>query len=95
MADSLDTGAGQSDPTARLAPGDGFFADAELLRARAVKETVHELGHTFGLVHCPRPECVMSRSVNLVQVDAKDGALCRDCEIRYGELRQQGHPRHE
>ena len=37
----------------------------------------------------------MSRSVNLVQVDAKDGGLCRDCRIRYGELRQQGHEHHE
>jgi archaemetzincin len=81
--------------TARLAPDDGFLADRELLRARAVKETIHELGHTFGLIHCPRPECVMSRSVNLVQVDAKNGGLCRDCHIRYGELRQQGHQHHE
>lgn len=80
---------------ARLASDDGFFADRELLRARAVKETMHELGHTFGLVHCPRPECVMSRSVNLVQVDAKDAALCRDCRARYGELRLQGHAHHE
>jgi archaemetzincin len=81
--------------TARLAPEDGFLTDRELVRARAVKETIHELGHTFGLIHCPRTECVMSRSVNLVQVDAKNGGLCRDCAIRYGELRQQGHEHHE
>jgi archaemetzincin len=81
--------------TARLAPDDGFFGDRELLRARAVKETIHELGHTFGLVHCAQPECVMSRSVNIAQVDAKNGGLCRDCSIRYGELRQQGHQHHE
>jgi archaemetzincin len=81
--------------TARLAPEDGFLLDRDLLRARAVKETIHELGHTFGLIHCPRPECVMSRSVNLVQVDAKENGLCRDCRIRYGQLRQQGQEHHE
>jgi archaemetzincin len=80
--------------TARLSD-DGFLGDREVLRTRTVKEVIHELGHTFGLIHCPRPECVMSRSVNLVQVDAKNGGLCRDCHIRYGELREQGHQHHE
>ena len=32
-------------------PPDG----ARLFAARLAKECVHELGHTFGLVHCPRP----------------------------------------
>lgn len=81
--------------TARLVPDNGRAPASELLRARAVKETIHELGHTFGLVHCPRAACVMSRSVNLVQVDAKEAALCRDCHLRYGELRRQGHEHHE
>ena len=52
-----------------------------------MKECVHELGHTFGLLHCQPPTCVMARSVNLAQVDAKDPDLCHDCRIRYGELR--------
>src|SRR3972149_4357003 len=37
-------------------------APAALLEARLVKECLHELGHTFGLVHCPDGACVMSRS---------------------------------
>lgn len=81
--------------TARLVPEGGFLAEVELVRARSVKETIHELGHTFGLIHCPRSECVMSRSVSLAQVDAKDVELCHDCRIRYAELKEQGHKRHE
>ncbi|HSK10599.1 MAG TPA: archaemetzincin family Zn-dependent metalloprotease [Vicinamibacterales bacterium] len=81
--------------TARLASDNGFRLDRSLVKDRVVKETVHELGHTFGLLHCERRVCVMSRSVNLVQVDAKDPRLCQDCRRRYLELREQGHHEHE
>ncbi|RPJ84712.1 MAG: peptidase M54 [Acidobacteria bacterium] len=81
--------------TARLSSEGGFRPDHALLKDRVVKETVHELGHTFGLIHCPRPTCVMARSVNLVQVDAKDPRLCHDCGIRYAELQEQGRHRDE
>jgi archaemetzincin len=81
--------------TARLSPnGLAPFAGG-LLRARLIKECVHELGHTFGLIHCARPSCVMSRSVNLVHVDAKDGQLCHDCWVRCRELQQRGSQRHD
>jgi archaemetzincin len=81
--------------TARLLSDNGFRPDAALLTSRLTKECIHELGHTFGLLHCPSPTCVMARSVNLVQVDAKDPALCPDCQTRYAELRHQGHEHHE
>jgi archaemetzincin len=81
--------------TARLSADLTAATDATVRLARAVKETVHELGHTFGLLHCPSPACVMARSVNLVQVDAKDVALCHDCQIRYAEIRKQGYEHHE
>jgi len=81
--------------TARLLPDNGFRPSADLLTSRLVKECVHELGHTFGLLHCPLPTCVMARSVNLVQVDAKDPGLCHDCQTRYTEIRDQGHAHHE
>jgi len=56
---------------------------------RAIKEAVHELGHTFGLLHCDTRECVMSRSVNLLDVDSKNAELCRGCEALYAELRRK------
>ena len=36
-------------------------------------EALHELGHTFGLHHCRRPDCVMRASTNAddVVVDAE------------------------
>jgi archaemetzincin len=51
--------------------------------ARLIKESVHELGHTFGLVHCGTPGCVMSRSPNVRAIDAKGARLCPVCRERY------------
>jgi archaemetzincin len=61
--------------TARLMPDDG----PSLLRARLAKEAVHELGHTFGLTHCPDHGCAMARSATLFDVDRKSAWLCDDC----------------
>lgn len=63
---------------------------AAQVTARLVKEAVHEIGHTFGLVHCTSPSCVMARSAGLAAVDRKTDRLCADCRIRYQELRE--HP---
>lgn len=57
----------------------GFAPDAEVLRARVRKEAMHELGHTFGLIHCPEPECVMSLSIQVQQVDTKYEWYCDGC----------------
>jgi archaemetzincin len=57
----------------------GFPPDPELLRARAVKEAVHEIGHTFGLTHCADIRCPMSLSNNVQHVDVKGPALCTAC----------------
>jgi archaemetzincin len=55
--------------------------------ARLAKEAVHELGHCFGLLHCEEARCVMSRSVNLHEVDRKASTLCHDCAILFREAR--------
>ncbi len=34
----------------------GMAPNGEILMERAVKEALHETGHTFGLVHCRGPE---------------------------------------
>jgi archaemetzincin len=54
-------------------------ARAGLCARRLAKECLHELGHTFGLVHCPDLGCVMSRSNSIVDVDRKRAGFCRDC----------------
>lgn len=66
-------------------------ADASRLAARVCKEAVHEMGHTFGLVHCAAPACVMSRSPGLRAVDLKEDRLCADCRVRYRELTEHSH----
>ena len=83
--------------TARLVRNpDGTPTDRRLLTARLVKECVHELGHTFGLVHCADRRCVMARSPALPDIDVKRGDLCRECRLRLDDLRQlRGEEGHE
>lgn len=54
--------------------------DEKLFRIRAIKEAVHELGHTFGLRHCPDPKCVMHFSNSLADTDIKSADPCSRCE---------------
>ncbi len=53
--------------------------------SRAVKECFHELGHTFGLVHCLSAECPMALSTNIVQLDRKTADFCHACSIMLAE----------
>lgn len=46
---------------------------------RLIKEGVHELGHTFGLIHCPNSLCAMNFSHQLSQIDVKESFLCKGC----------------
>jgi len=58
----------------------GLQADRELLMDRLVKESLHELGHTFGLFHCYHPECVMQPSTYAELIDLKPARFCMECE---------------
>ncbi|RPI26459.1 MAG: hypothetical protein EHM61_11745 [Acidobacteria bacterium] len=58
-----------------------FAPDQPLLQERALKEAMHELGHTFGLVHCPEKACPMSLATNIHQLDLKKTDWCVSCEI--------------
>jgi archaemetzincin len=59
----------------------GMPPHAEVLWARLAKETLHEIGHTVGLVHCPDKGCAMSLATGLRQLDLKADALCGSCTI--------------
>jgi archaemetzincin len=51
----------------------------ELHRERLLKEAAHELGHTFGLRHCPDWRCVMSSSHGVERLDVKGADFCAKC----------------
>ncbi len=57
----------------------GMLPNEALLLERAAKEAVHELGHTFGLDHCPNEKCVMHFSNSLADTDWKQSAFCSLC----------------
>ncbi len=56
--------------------------DGRRFLARVMKETHHELGHTFGLDHCPEPTCVMRFSNSVEEVDAKGRFFCPRCRAK-------------
>jgi archaemetzincin len=53
--------------------------DHRLLEERIRKEALHELGHTFGLVHCQAQECVMRSSSSVEDIDLKGADFCAEC----------------
>ncbi len=69
--------------TKRLRPDYyGLPEDERLLRERTLKESVHELGHTYGLRHCPDKKCVMHFSNSLGDTDVKSSSFCENCKKR-------------
>lgn len=57
----------------------GLQKDPLLLRERFIKEVLHETGHTFGLIHCYTPSCVMRSSTYVEDIDQKKSHLCINC----------------
>jgi archaemetzincin len=57
----------------------GMPMDKDLLLERFTKEVIHELGHTFGLIHCHVPSCVMRSSTYVEDIDLKKMHLCKNC----------------
>jgi archaemetzincin len=57
----------------------GLPTDPELLRQRLLKESLHELGHTYGLRHCHDYNCVMSASNGVERIDLKQAEFCAGC----------------
>ena len=61
----------------------GLPEDNNLFFERALKEAIHELGHTYGLRHCQDVECIMFFSTSLADTDRKKPAFCPRCEKKY------------
>ena len=65
----------------RLRPENyGLPESSSLLHHRALKEATHELGHTYGLMHCHQYRCVMHFSNSLSDTDRKSHLFCRRCQ---------------
>lgn len=58
----------------------GLPEDQNLLTDRLVKEAIHELGHTFGLVHCANSACVLHASTYVENIDQKTEEFCGQCQ---------------
>jgi len=60
----------------------GLPHDTELLLERLIKESVHEVGHTFDLTHCDDYSCAMAPSHAVEWIDLKETTLCASCQSR-------------
>ncbi len=64
----------------------GMKPNENLLFNRFEKVIIHELGHTFGLVHCYSPVCVMRSSTYVEDIDQKNKKLCMKCRSEIERL---------
>lgn len=62
----------------------GFADNESSFKLRALKESVHEIGHTWGLHHCPDPHCVMHFSNSIKDTDEKPAKFCNRCAALCG-----------
>lgn len=63
-------------------------ASDEVFQARLVKIVNHELGHTFGLDHCPTVGCFMQDAAGkIATVDGEAGKPCEACAARLPGVR--------
>lgn len=65
----------------------GIANDESILVDRIRKEVIHELGHTFGLIHCYNSDCVMRSGTYVEDIDQKSHHLCNKCRM---ELEKPG-----
>jgi archaemetzincin len=70
----------------------GLRPDPRLTAERLLKEAVHELGHTYGLVHCHRPRCVMGSSTYVEEIDLKSERFCDGCLSQVRAVRVEPAP---
>jgi archaemetzincin len=58
-------------------------ANEETYLRRFYHVAIHELGHTYGLPHCPSPKCIMNdANETIVTVDQSTGQFCASCKSK-------------
>ena len=67
----------------------GLPKNPHKLKERLKKEAIHELGHTFGLIHCRNIGCVMHPSTYAEEIDFKSTALCKTCSAALNDKIKQ------
>ncbi len=65
----------------------GLSANKKLFYMRAIKEAIHELGHTYSLAHCPNRRCIMHFSNTLRDTDIKGPGFCTTCRAKLTRMR--------
>jgi archaemetzincin len=59
----------------------GLPPEPSVLLERAIKEALHELGHTYGLRHCSHWQCVMASSHAVERLDTRSAVFCDACRL--------------
>lgn len=57
----------------------GLPTDPDLVSSRLLTESVHEIGHLLGAIHCKVPGCVMNFSGAVEEIDLKTPVPCASC----------------
>ena len=57
----------------------GLEPDFALISQRLLKESIHELGHTLELSHCPDYRCAMASAHAVERIDLRENSLCQSC----------------
>ena len=65
----------------------GLPEDEALMLQRAEVESIHELGHTYGLIHCKNYACVMHATHAPEGIDLKGPEFCHTCADRLEKKR--------
>jgi archaemetzincin len=74
----------------RLRTGaDGAAVGQELFLTRSAKVAIHELLHTFGLVHCRHAHCLMRPVTKITDLDELPLTLCRSCAQYWEDCRKK------